>query len=89
MSIIKRAFIQGLQRSLVTSGAIPPYSSIYQQKHALGQAEKKLKDKEDMEGEEREEAGGGEKKELVRADLILSSASRAARCLSSSCSYIF
>lgn len=54
MSIVKRAFIQGLQRSLVSAGAIPGYSSVYQQKHALDQAEKKLKDKEDMEGEEKD-----------------------------------
>jgi hypothetical protein len=54
VSIIKRAFIQGLQRSLVTAGAIPPYSSIYQQKHALDQAEEKLEEKEEMEGEEKD-----------------------------------
>jgi len=41
MSIIKRAFMEGLQRSLVASGAIPPYSSKWQAKHALDQAEKK------------------------------------------------
>lgn len=47
MSITKRAFIQGLQRSLVASGAIPPYSSKWQAKHALDQAEEKLEEKEE------------------------------------------
>jgi hypothetical protein len=47
VSIVKRAFIQGLQRSLVNSGAIPPYSSKWQAKHALDQAEEKLEEKEE------------------------------------------
>ncbi len=55
MSITKRAFVQGLQRSLVTSGAIPPYSSKWQAKHALDQAEEKLEEKTDKEPEEMSE----------------------------------
>ena len=47
MSIIKRAFLQGLQRSLVSSGAISPYSSKWQQKHALDQAEEKEEEREE------------------------------------------
>lgn len=47
MSITKRAFLQGLQRSLVSSGAIPPYSSKWQQKHALDQAEEKSEEREE------------------------------------------
>lgn len=47
MSIVKRAFIEGLQRSLVSSGAIPPYSSKWQAKHALDQAEEKLEEREE------------------------------------------
>lgn len=47
MSIIKRAFLQGLQRSLISSGAIPPYSSKWQQKHALDQAEEKEEAREE------------------------------------------
>ena len=52
MSITKRAFLQGLQRSLINSGAVPPYTSKWQAKHALDQAEEKLKDRE--EGEEKD-----------------------------------
>lgn len=47
MSITKRAFLQGLQRSLLSSGAIPPYSSKWQQKHALDQAEEKSDEREE------------------------------------------
>lgn len=47
MSITKRAFLQGLQRSLLSSGAIPPYTSKWQQKHALDQAEKKSDEREE------------------------------------------
>lgn len=54
MSITKRAFIQGLQRSLVSSGALPAYSSKWQAKHALDQAEDKLAKKEKSEGHEKE-----------------------------------
>lgn len=51
MSIEKRAFLQGLQRSLISSGAIPPYSSKWQQKHALDQAEQKSDEREEKKKE--------------------------------------
>jgi len=41
VSIIKRAFLEGLQLSLVESGAIPPYKTKWHAKHALDQAEAK------------------------------------------------
>jgi hypothetical protein len=55
VSITKRAFIQGLQRSLLNAGAIPPYTSKWQAKHALDQAEEKLEKKEDKKKEEAED----------------------------------
>jgi hypothetical protein len=47
VSIVKRAFIQGLQKSLVSARAIPPYSSKWQAKHAMDQAEEKLEEREE------------------------------------------
>ena len=49
--MIKRAFLEGLQLSLVESGAIPPYPTKWHAKHALDQAEAKSEIKKKVEEE--------------------------------------
>ena len=50
MNLVKTAFVHGLQRSLVSSGAMPPYSSDLHMKIAANYALKKLALKEKEEG---------------------------------------
>lgn len=71
MTFIKRAFLEGLQRSLVSSGAIPPYSSKWQAKHALDQAEAKqnVRDKEEEEAKKLKDKMQGKKTEETQKDI--------------------
>tara|TARA_B100000214_G_scaffold375467_2_gene361974 strand:+ start:917 stop:1912 length:996 start_codon:yes stop_codon:yes gene_type:complete len=70
MSITKRAFIQGLQRSLVNAGAVTPYTSKWQAKHALDQAEAKLEEREEKSKEKEPEEMSEEDVSEIMTDIV-------------------